>query len=124
MLLTGDVPRADSQGQMLITGGGDGVVKLWQLGISLQRVVQVQQRATLESGDNSILSMALKDTLLYTGRLEGDVNVWDLDTRQLIQTIRTSKVDVLCLSVGYGYLFVGIANGRVKVSFYPSLYPD
>ena len=115
MLLAQGLSTADSGDEVLISGGGDGTVKLWQLRKSQDNVL-VREAAVLESGDNSILSMALKDTLLYTGRLEGDVNVWDLDTRQLIQTIKASKVDILSLAVGSGFLFTGSANGRAKVS--------
>ena len=114
MLLTQGLSMADSNDEVLITGGGDGTIKLWRLIRSPNNVV-VHEVAVLENGDNSVLSMALNDTLLYTGRLEGDVNVWDLDTRQLIQTIRASKVDILSLAVGPGFVFAGSANGRAKV---------
>lgn len=114
MLLAQGLSSVDSKDETLISGGGDGTVKLWQLS-KHQGDVEIRSLATLESGDGSVLSMTLKDTLLYTGRLEGDVNVWDLDTRQLIQTIRASKVDILSLAVGAGFLFTGSANGRAKV---------
>lgn len=114
MLLTQSLSIADSNDEILISGGGDGTIKLWRLAKS-GGSVSVQELAILESGDGSVLSLALKDTLLYSGRLEGDVNVWDLDTRQLIQTIRVSNVDILSLAVGSGLLFTGSANGRAKV---------
>ena len=114
MLLAKGLSAADSNDETLISGGGDGSVKLWQLS-KQHDTVSMHEFASLESGDNSVLCMAIRGTLLYTGRLEGDVNVWDLETRQLVQTIRASKVDILSLAVGSGHLFTGSANGQAKV---------
>ena len=114
MLLVPALSTPSVSSETLATGGGDGSIKLWQLR-KPHGVIEVRETAILENGDNSILSMAIKGTLLYTGRLEGDVNLWDLETRQLIQTIRASKVDILSLAVDSGFLFTGAANGRAKV---------
>ena len=100
--------------------GCDGIVKLWSL--SSDEDDTLTEEMSLENGDGSVLSMALDGTVLYTGRLEGDVNVWDLDTRQLIRTVRAHNADVLALAVGYGLLFSGGSNGIAKVTVLFSLH--
>ena len=99
--------------ETLVTGGGDGTVKLWKL--SKRHDAMVEQIGVLEMGDMSILSMAINNTVLYTGRLEGEVNVWDLETRQPIQTFKAHSTDVLTLSIGNGLIFTGGADGHAKV---------
>jgi len=99
--------------ETLISGGGDGVIKLWCLG--KQDGGAITHPMSLENGDDSILALALDGTILYSGRLEGEINVWDLDTRQLIRRVKAHSVDVLTLSVGHGSIFSGASNGIVKV---------
>ena len=113
MLLSKGLDIDDADAEMLISGGGDGNVKLWSL--SSDECGTLTEEVSLENGDSSVLSMALDGTVLYTGRLEGDVNVWDLDTRQLIRTVKAHNADVLALAVGYGLLFSGGSNGNAKV---------
>ena len=113
MLLSRGLEADDADAETLISGGGDGVVKLWSL--DSDESGALSEQISLENGDDSVLSMALDGTVLYTGRLEGDVNVWDLDTRQLIRTVKPYNADVLALAVGYGLLFSGGSNGIAKV---------
>lgn len=113
MLLSRILDADDADAETLISGGGDGIVKLWSL--DSDESGALSEEISLENGDGSILSMVLDGTVLYTGRLEGDVNVWDLDTRQLIRTVKAHNADVLALAVGYGLLFGGGSNGITKV---------
>lgn len=114
MLLAKDASVHDWNDETLISGGGDGVINLWTLDRGLGRIVR--KPFALENGDESILTLALDGTLLYSGRLDGDVNVWDLDTRQLIRRVKAHTADVLTLTVGQGLIFAGGANGFAKVS--------
>ena len=113
MLLSKGLDAGDADTETLISGGGDGLVKLWSL--DSDESGALTEDTSLENGDASILSMALDGTVLYTGRLEGDVNVWDLDTRQLIRIVKAHNADVLALAVGYGLFFSGGSNGNAKV---------
>ena len=103
----------DPKLETLISGGGDGTIKLWFLGVGSNS--SPLKPFPLENGDDSVLSLALDGTVLYSGRLEGDVDVWDLDTRQLIRTVKVHSADVLTLAVGHGLIFSGAANGTTKV---------
>ena len=114
MLLARDRSGHDWNEETLISGGGDGVINLWTLDRKLGGILR--KPFSLENGDESILTLALDGTLLYSGRLDGDVNVWDLDTRQLIRRVKAHTADILALTVGHGFIFAGGANGFAKVS--------
>ena len=116
MLLSKGLDAGDADAETLISGGGDGFVKLWSL--DSDKGGALIEDTSLENGDESIISMVLDGTVLYTGRLEGDVNVWDLDTRQLIRIVKAHNADVLALAVGYGLFFSGGSNGNAKVVFF------
>ncbi|KAL9126819.1 MAG: hypothetical protein Q9217_004193 [Psora testacea] len=85
MLLAKGLSHQPQGGETLISGGGDGSIKLWSVDPFAEGAIT--QSATLQNGDDSVLALAIDGTLLYSGRLGGDVNVWDLDTRQLIRRI-------------------------------------
>lgn len=97
--------------EVLITGGGDGTVKLW----SLDSNDGIVDPVCLEDGDDSVLTIALDGAFLYAGRLGGYINVWDLETRQMIRKINTRDNDVLTLAFGYELLFCGSSKGQAKV---------
>lgn len=99
--------------ELLISGGGDGAIKLWRLDESDGGAAT--HPMSLENGDESVLALALDGTILYSGRLEGEINVWDLDTRQLIRRVKAHSADVLTLSVGHSSIFSGASNGIAKV---------
>lgn len=105
--------------QTLISGGGDGIINLWRLG--RKDGGGLDHLALLEYGDDSVLALALDRTILYSGRLEGEINVWDLDTRQLIRRVKAHSVDVLTLAVGHGSIFSGASDGIAKVRRHHSI---
>lgn len=114
MLLAHDPEDEDSDEEILISGGGDGTIKLWSL--ETKNGGSISKLKTLRSGDDSVLALALDDTFLYSGRSNGEVNVWDLETCQLLRRVEAHSADVLTLSVGHGLIYSGSANGTVKVS--------
>lgn len=99
--------------EILISGGGDGTVKLWKLNSGSKS--RVEEWQTLPNGDNSILSMALNNSMLYVGQSEGKINVWDLETTQLIQSFTAYHSDVMTLSTAHGVVFTGGADGCAKI---------
>lgn len=104
----------DSDAETLISGGGDGSIKLWSL--SNTGDGGPKKPVSFENGDESVLALALDDTLLYSGRLEGAIDIWDLDTCQLIRTVKAHTADTLTIAVGHGLIFSGAANGYAKVA--------
>ncbi|GAB7365298.1 hypothetical protein MBLNU230_g6379t1 [Neophaeotheca triangularis] len=114
MLLARDLPEAAGR-ETLVTAGGDGVVKLWRL--NPQRGGAPEEHYTLDDGrdeGHSILSIALDGTFLFSGRSGGEVDVWDLETRQLVRNIKAHRDDVLTISVGGGFLFSAAVTGYVR----------
>ncbi|KAI9847985.1 MAG: hypothetical protein M1838_000684 [Thelocarpon superellum] len=111
MLLARGLGKSALDEETLISGGGDGTIKLWALDADDGAISEID---VLESGDQSVLCMALDGTILYSGMLEGDVNVWDLDTRQLVRTVKAHPEDVLTLSIGGGSIFSGGAKGVAR----------
>ena len=113
MLLVKGGICSDTGEETLVTGGGDGTIKLWQIADIGDE--GIRHLATLENGEKSILSMAVHGTFLYSGRLEGDVDVWDLETRQLIRTVKVNNADILTVAVGQDLIFTGGSDGWGKV---------
>ncbi|KAL6714496.1 hypothetical protein ACLMJK_007921 [Lecanora helva] len=103
----------DPNVETLISGGGDGTIKLWSLANNTNTGPTKPSR--LENGDDSVLTLALDGLVLYSGRLEGTIDVWDLDAQQLIRTVKVHAADVLTLAVGHGLLFSGAANGMTRI---------
>lgn len=113
MLLFGTPEAAIFDDEVLISGGGDGTIKIWAL--NAEDGGSISELRVLESGDDSVLTLTIDTTFLYSGRSGGDVNVWDLETCQLVRRIESYRVDVLTLCVGHGSIFSGSADGLVKV---------
>lgn len=108
------VPERMGQ-ETLVTGGGDGAVKLWKL--DAKRGGAIEELYTLEDGreeGHAILSIAMDGTFIYAGRSGGEVDVWDLETRQLLRNIKAHRDDVLTLCSGGGYLFTAAVTGYVR----------
>ncbi|PWW77941.1 glutathione degradosome [Tuber magnatum] len=95
-------------GEMLLSGGGDGVVKLWTINPATSAITSAM---SLSAGDSGVLSMAINDTMLYCGLTDGEICIWDLDTRQLIRSLRTHCEDVLTMAVMGNCIFSGSASG-------------
>ncbi|KAL8974109.1 MAG: hypothetical protein Q9197_001651 [Variospora fuerteventurae] len=112
MLLFGTPEAAIFDDEVLISGGGDGTIKIWAL--NPEDGGSISELRVLESGDDSVLTLTIDTTFLYSGRSGGDVNVWDLETCQLVRRIESYRVDVLTLCVGHGSIFSGSADGLVK----------
>ena len=117
MLLARGIILDNPGEEILISGGGDGVIRLW--GLDAKRGGAIYELHRLEDGreeGESILTLALDGTFLYSGRLDGEINVWDLETKQLVRSLKARTGDVLTLSVGGGYLFSAGVTGIVQVS--------
>lgn len=113
MLLVTSLSSDDSDDEILISGGGDGVIKIWTL--DPESGGSIGHPISLENGDESVLTMVLDGALLYSGRLDGEMNVWDIETRQLVRRVKAHSADTLTLAFGHGLVFAGGANGIAKV---------
>jgi di- and tripeptidase len=108
--------RDDPSEEILISGGGDGAIKLWIIGGEDGAISELHKLDDGRDEGESVLSLVLDGTFLYAGRINGEVNVWDLETRQLVRNLKTKTEDVLALSLGGGYLFCAGVSGIVEAS--------
>lgn len=116
MILTRAPGPKEANSEVLITAGGDGAVGLWTLNDSDRGRPSLLARLDDEREDaESILCIASEGQFLFTGRVDGEINVWDLETRQLLRVLKAFQQDVLNLSLGPGNIFGVSENGLVKV---------
>ncbi|KAJ5669504.1 hypothetical protein N7462_010574 [Penicillium macrosclerotiorum] len=109
LLVKGLVESVPSE-EALLTGAGDGAVKLWRLG---QNGVAPTQIAKLQNGD-PVLSIAVEGSLLYCGLSGGALNIWNLDSHQLVKRIARHTDDLWAVQVIQGVAICGDATGTVK----------
>lgn len=121
LMAKGPTVLVDSDEDVLISGGGDGTIKLWRLGVdepsdSDSRSSDVEHGITeimsLGADDaESVLSLAIDGSFLYGGKIEGIIELWDLDTKQKLRSIKAHRSDVMSLQMGWGILWSGAATG-------------
>ncbi|KAI2765277.1 hypothetical protein DTO012A8_9505 [Penicillium roqueforti] len=110
LLVKGLVESAPSE-EVLLTGAGDGVVKLWRLG--QDPGAAPSQIAKLQNGD-PVLSVAVEGSLLYCGLAGGALNIWNLDSQQLVKRITRHTGDLWAVHVIQGIAICGDSSGTVK----------
>jgi di- and tripeptidase len=115
MLLGKGILPEEPNEEVLVSGGGDGRILLWRISPYGGKIYNI---CSLEDGreeGESILSLARDGTFLYSGRFDGEVNVWDLETKQLVRSLKASTGDVHTLTLGSNVLYAGGKSGRVQV---------
>lgn len=129
LMAKGPTVEADDDDDVLISGGGDGTIKLWNIvdskhGISGDDLESgIQEIMTLGTDDaESVLSLTIDGSFLYAGKLDGVVELWDLDTAQKLRVIKAHDSDVISLQMAWGYLWAASTNGwaSVRVSLLPT----
>lgn len=123
LMARGPTVDVDADEDVLISGGGDGTIKLWSLANTGPSTVDgdegngIEEIMTLGTDDaESVLSLALDGSFLYAGKLEGIVELWDLDTTQRLRVIKAHDCDVMSLQMGWGFLWTGATSGWASVS--------
>ena len=118
LMAKGPTVEVDDDEEVLISGAGDGTIKLWSLGHAEgdEHPGGIEEIMTLGSDDaESILSLALDGSFLYAGKLDGIVELWDLDTAQRLRVIKAHDCDIMSLQMGWGYLWTAATNGWASV---------
>ncbi|KAF7546837.1 hypothetical protein G7046_g9190 [Stylonectria norvegica] len=114
LMAKGPTVDVNADDDVLISGAGDGTIKLWSLGHveTEEHPGGIQEIMSLGSDDaESILSLALDGSFLYAGKLDGVVELWDLDTTQRLRVIKAHDCDIMSLQMGWGYLWTAATNG-------------
>jgi di- and tripeptidase len=122
LMAKGPTVEADPERDVLISGAGDGTIKLWNLRGKSQHgeddgsVGGIEEIMTLGTDDaDSVLSMAIDGSFLYAGKLDGIVELWDLDTSQKLRVLKAHESDIMSLQMGWGFLWTASANGGASV---------
>lgn len=105
--------------EILLTGSGDGTVKLWHLETTFVdgiRMTVPVEAACLSNGYESVLSLAVDGPFMYCGLANGSVNIWNLESKQIIRRLNDHPGDVWALDIINGMIISGGASGIVKVS--------
>lgn len=113
MLLAPITHHHDAKEEVLVTGGGDGTIKLWSLyKLETTGLLAIHK---FRNESSSVLSLAHNRIFLYAGLDRGRVQVYNLDSQQLVQKINVGSDDVTTLQVLDGVAFCGTSIGHLKV---------
>lgn len=111
MLLVRGLVESSPSEETLVTGSGDGTAKLWRLGQHPDAVpVQI---AKLNNSD-PVLSLAVDGSFLYCGVAGGALNIWNLDSLQLVKRFTKHTGDLWAVDIIRGVAVCGDSNGIVK----------
>lgn len=100
----GNAPKVVSE--CIISGGGDGISKMWFLSRDKKGAVFIKSVAAELDNEDTVLSQATEFPFLYCGLADGVVNIWDLSTRQLVSSLQTpDKCDIISISVYMDHIF-------------------
>lgn len=113
LLVRGLIESAPTE-EVLLTGAGDGVVKMWRLNEDKDNAVPLPI-AKLQNGD-SVLSIAVDGSFLYCGLAGGSLNIWNLDSHQLVKRISMHTGDLWAVDIIHGVAVCGDSNGVIKAS--------
>lgn len=126
LISRGPTVRVGQDEDVLISGGGDGTIKLWRLAHHAKTTDGSVQTGAEEGIEEimvlgtdeaeSVLSLAIDGSFLYSGKLDGVIELWDLDTKQKLRVIKAHDADVMTLQIRWGLLWSAAANGVATVS--------
>jgi di- and tripeptidase len=88
MLLVKGVFDHDPEEELLISGGGDGTIKLWSIDNLEKEGLMLLDKFKNEG--LGVLSVAYSGIFLYVGFTNGKAHVYSLDSRQLVQKLDVS----------------------------------
>lgn len=114
MILVRGLVESSPSEEVLLTGSGDGTVKLWRLSGKDSDSAPVEW-AKLDNGSDAVLSLAVEGPLLYCGLEGGALNIWNLDSLQLVKQITEFQGDLWAVDIIKGVAICGDSNGVVKV---------
>ncbi|KAI7877892.1 uncharacterized protein EV154DRAFT_545778 [Mucor mucedo] len=110
MASSNNIPNVE--GEVLITGSGDGNIKIWTI---QNKTVTHYQTLTGGDPDRGILSLTISDDgYLFCGVQGGHVQIWDLETYQLIRSVVAHSDDVLSVMAHDSGFISASADGIIK----------
>ena len=96
-------------GCWLVSGSGGSDIKIWK--ILPRGDLQLIRSFTDLAG--AVFSLCIRDSLLYAGLQDGEIDVWDLETGSCIRSIHAHEADVLSMVVLGDDVYTAAGDGRV-----------
>ncbi|KAG5300088.1 WD domain-containing protein [Histoplasma capsulatum G186AR] len=112
MLLVRGLEEWANGDEILLTGSGDGSVKLWELSKCPEG--SPVELAELKNGSDSVLSIAVDGAFLYCGLSGGAVYIWNLDSRQIIRKLTAHSGDIWAIDVVGNVIITGDSSGIIR----------
>lgn len=93
----------DHVGKRFFTGGDDNLIKIWS-------IHGTECEATLAGHNHEICQMSLNNdnNMLASGSYEGDIFIWDLQRKVILQKIEAHSSLIECLRVRVHSLFKSV----------------
>lgn len=114
MLLIKGLFTHDREEEVLVTGAGDGTLKLWSLdSLSSDGLVPITK---FKNPGSNILSLSYRGSFLYAGLSDGVANIYNLASHQLVQRLQVGHGDISQILVSTDSILCGTSQGFVKVS--------
>ncbi|EXJ64672.1 hypothetical protein A1O7_01010 [Cladophialophora yegresii CBS 114405] len=112
VLLVKGISAHDKDEEVLITGGGDGTIKLWTIdNLSSCRPTQFTK---FKTPDLSVLSLSYRNLFLYAGLSDGTANIYNLASNQLVQRLQVGHGDVSQIILSIDSIWCGTSEGWIK----------
>lgn len=107
----------DSISELIITSSGDGISSAWKVTKNKKSGnVFIESEYENMNNEETVFSQAIEYPFLYCGLSEGLINIWDLNTGQLVSTLKTpDKSDIISISVHDDCIF---AINEESVNFF------
>lgn len=130
MIAKGPTVLVDPDEEVLITGGGEGWIKLWRIrkdkkydGMEEWEAWEHREIMCLGEQDaQSVFHIAIDGSFLYGGKKRGVIELWDLDTKQKLRVIKDHRGengrcgDIMSLQMAWGHLWSAATTGTAAVS--------
>lgn len=130
LVAKGPTVLVDPDEEVLITGGGEGWIKLWRIKKDakyddMPEWAAWDHREIMCLGEEdaqSVFTLAIDGSFLYSGKKRGIIELWDLDTKQKLRVIKDHRGedgrygDIMTLQMAWGYLLSAATTGTVAVS--------
>ncbi|KAM7208383.1 hypothetical protein V8F20_001361 [Naviculisporaceae sp. PSN 640] len=118
----GPTVQVGADEEVLVSAGGDGTIKLWRLkdegpeyDVNNEITGDIEELMILgEDNAESVMSLAIDGSFLYAGKLKGVIELWDLDTKQLLRVIKAHDGNVNTLGMKFGLLWSAAAGGSAS----------
>lgn len=136
LIAKGPTVLVDPDEEVLITGGGEGWIKLWQIkkdkkydGMEEWEAWEHREIMCLGEQDaQSVFHIAIDGSFLYGGKKRGIIELWDLDTKQKLRVIKDHRGDngkcgdIMSLQMAWGQLWSAATSGTAAVSSFPAVF--